>query len=337
MSVSVENVVRWLEWPETESYRIQELADLGPPPIPFEIPTGDALIDVLERLRVPPQGYADIVANVPTPESQPEGYWLLERFFHAVVDARPDALGPPWAAPVITDDAFTHFFHLYVFLAAVPHLRAVHAARGIDEQVTWDTLFDVGLQVANYEVRTGRPGFDGAFWVWQHFRAESFTVGRLQYEKIVLDFDADDRAGFRCGDAAVGVHIPALGPLSPEECDASLARARTFFADIDAHAGVCFSWLLDPQLIELLPASSNIVAFQQRFTISDEPRRLADSDVVRFVFGHLPADLGTLPRDTAVARAVLEHLDGGGHWYFRRGWTPLEPSSDAVDAGAQAW
>jgi hypothetical protein len=213
---------------------------------------------------------------------------------------------------VPADDPFTHYFHLYVFLAAVPDLLRYHAQRRIPEDVTWRTLRDVGLQIANYHVRHGRPGFDGAFWVWPHFRGEVFTLGRLQFEPL----------GRR-----LGVHIPAIGRLTPAGCDDAFDQAVRFFAthypETTFTSATCTSWLLDEQLGDYLSPRSNIIAFQQRFTPVTHWTREADDDVLRFVFGRLPATLAELPQTTSLERAIVAHLQAGRHWQFRRGWLAL--------------
>ena len=163
--------------------------------------------------------------------------------------------------------------------------------------------------------------------MWPHFRGDAITVGRLQFDRRHVPADAMGALASRVGEPALGVHIPALGPLSPEACDASLARARAFYArhfpEERYEVGICESWLMDDQLMRYLPATSNIARFQRRFRLGDGWSRLADDDVVRFAFGRLPDDLADLPQDTTLERAVVGHLRDGGHWYFRRGWLEL--------------
>jgi hypothetical protein len=213
-----------------------------------------------------------------------------------------------------------------VFLSAVPHVLGINRARGIQDDVTWDTLRDVGLQVAHYESRHGRGGFDGAFWLWPHFRGAIFLLGRLQFDLRTIEFDPGE-AGFVRGDRAAGVHIPALGPLEPAACDASFRRARRFFArhfpSSPVGVATCSSWLLDDQLTDYLPADANILRFQRRFALVAGWERPGDEDVLRFVFGFVPGALDELPQRTTLERAVVGHLRDGGHWRIRVGWLEL--------------
>jgi hypothetical protein len=190
--------------------------------------------------------------------------------------------------------------------------------------VTWSTLSDIGLQIANYEVRLGKPGFDGAVWMWPHFRGEVFRLGRLQYDLTHIAFTDE---GLVTGEEAVAVHIPALGPLEPAAVDASFDQMRAFFPrhfpERTDRVATCHSWLMDPQLAERLPATSNIVRFQQRFKIAPGQMKDANIDVVRYVFGELPASIDDLPQGSSVQRAVVRLIKDGGTWQMRHGWFEL--------------
>lgn len=315
---AVERVRLWLDWPKDEAHRLAAL-DV-PIERPFRLPEPDEAARVLRGLDVPPPAAAEVVASLPSEQSEPEAWWILERCYAAVL-SRDEARRPPWPAPWVTDEPLTRYFHLYVFLGAVADVLAMHAARGIAEEVTWATLGDVGLQVAHYQARHGVYGFDGAFWIFNHFRGDLFQIGRLQYELGTADFAS---SAFGAGDPVLDIHIPAIGPLTPEACDASQDRARAFFAkhfpETAYTYGTCESWLLDEQLIDVLSGSSNIIRFQRRFTHDPDYSVLGDDDTVRFTFGLLPKDLGELPQNSSLERGIVRHLQSGGHWRIRRGW-----------------
>ena len=312
----------WLDWPEGEIGRLRALDVPGTRP-PFRLPPPDEAAVILRNLDVPPPAASEILAAMPSPDGNPEAWWLLERCAWAVID-RDDARRPPWPAPWVTDEPLTRYFHLYVFLGVAEHVLAMHAARGIPPEITWGTLGDVGLQVAHHQARHGTYGFDGAFWIFNHFRGDLFQIGRLQYELGGATFSSDV---FVEGAPVLHMHIPAIGPLTPEACDASQQQARAFFAEhfaeTDYRYGTCESWLLDEQLEEVLPASSNIVSFQRRFTHDPDFSSPGDDDIVRFTFGWLPADLGELPQDTTLQRGIVAKIRDGHHWRIRRGWLEI--------------
>ncbi|WP_416967257.1 acyltransferase domain-containing protein [Streptomyces sp. 4F14] len=227
--------------------------------------------------------------------------------------------------------AVARWFPLYVFVVALPFVRAYHRERGIPAETGRRTLADIGRGVAVHRRWHGTGGIMTARWLSLHLRGELYQLGRLQFQRGIVPEvlgESVAAAGLRAGDPALGLHIPDfMGPLSPESCDRSLALAREFFAahfpEETYRVATCGSWLLDPQLKRYLPAGSNIVRFQERFHVH---RLEEENDLtpVRFVFGSTQLELSELPRRTTVEKAVLEHLEGGGHWYGGEGWFPLE-------------
>jgi len=202
------------------------------------------------------------------------------------------------------------YFYVRVFLAALPAVRARHAELGVPADISRATLADLGNKMAIYRRTHGVGGLDRQSWLTRHFRGTLFRLGRLQFDMLgpVLD-----------------IHIPEDGPLTPAACDESLRAARPFFA---RHFGrtynraICRSWLLDEQLADYLSDDSNIIRFQRRFQPTG-PLEDGDHDVLEFVFRRHPADLSELPQRTALQRAVVKHLRGGGHWHITSGVTPL--------------
>ncbi len=192
------------------------------------------------------------------------------------------------------------------FLARIPEARRLHAARGLTDEESWETLQDLPRHAHLDRLLHGTPGLRKGWWVELAFSGRLFQLGRLQFEP---------RDGF------LAVHIPEEGgPLRPAAVGASLARAREVFPD---HAEArCTSWLLDPQLRELMPAGSNIVAFQRRFEPTGE-RRPAAADVLEFVFHTLEPDVGRLPRETTLQRVLGDHLRGGSHLWTATGTLAL--------------
>ncbi len=320
----IERVRSWLGWPEGETQQLTDLLASGAHEGDLVLPGPDAASDMLAKMDVPPHAINDVLTALPSKDVEPEAWWLIDHLFSKLIDYKGVEYIPPWPAPASVDDLLRRYLHLYVFLAGVPYALRVHARRGIPEEITWSTLRDVGLQVANYQRRHGRAGFDGAFWIWQHFRGDIYRLGRLQYNFRRVEFDAD---GFRHGDPALGVHIPAIGPLTPEACDDSVAQARAFFPkhfpDRPVRVATCGSWLLDEQLAEYLPATTNIIQFQRRFTPVSDWEEPGDEDVIRFVFGFVPDSIDDLPQTTTLERAVVTHLRSGRHWQIRLGWFEL--------------
>jgi hypothetical protein len=188
------------------------------------------------------------------------------------------------------------------FLARIPEARRLHAELGLTDEESWRTLRDLPRHARLDRILHGSPGLRKAWWVELAFSGRLAELGRLQFEQR---------------QTCLGVHIPEEGgPLTPAAVDASLARARDLFPDY-AEA-CCTSWLLDPQLAELLPPTSNIVQFQRRFEPTGETGP-NDARVLEFVFHTLELDLDRLPQRTTLERAIVGHWRSGGHLHYVAG------------------
>lgn len=208
-------------------------------------------------------------------------------------------------------------FYAYAALGLARRVTAEQAARGIDRGVTAATLRDIGQQVFLHHRMYGTAGMNKGWWLCHHLSHHLFRLSRLQFQRA-----RSPRAIGPIGpdEPFLDVHIPEDGALDPAACDASFAQAPAFFArhfpDEQPRFRACTSWLLDPVLSELLPVGSNIVRFQQRFTLHE--LREGPSGVFEFVFDRPDLDratrpaLAALPRDTRLRAAILEHYERGG-------------------------
>jgi hypothetical protein len=188
------------------------------------------------------------------------------------------------------------------FLARIPEAQALHAARGLTDEESSATLRELPRHAQLDRLLHGAPGLRKDWWVELAYGDRLFELGRLQFEPR---------------DAWLNVHVAEEGgPLTPAAVDASFARAREIFPR--HHTARIESWLLDPQLREYLPSTSNILRFQERFEPTGEGG-VDDARIVEFVFHTLEPDLDALPRETTLQRAVIDHLRSGGHWHYVAG------------------
>ncbi|MFJ5258986.1 acyltransferase domain-containing protein [Streptomyces sp. NPDC088387] len=312
------------------------------------LPDVDDLPEVLLDLGVSHEDINELVAGQRTLTADAGAMRLLEECVEelgrdiGVIDPA-DMTGGEWSPDGFADrvaegpEALGGLFAVYVFVATAPRTRAYHQELGIPADVSRRTLADLGRNMAVHRRRHGRTGFHVPWWISRHFRGELYQLGRLQFERARLGGPGSralPAAGLDVapGTPCLSLHIPDFhGPLSPAACDRSITLAREFFARYYPQeppvAGVCHSWLLDPQLKRYLSAESNIVRFQDRFhvvpeDVEQEDVEPADRTPVQFVFGDPELAIAELPRRTAVERAVGDHLRAGGHWYVRRGWFP---------------
>jgi hypothetical protein len=317
--VDLDRTAALLGVPVEDIDRVHRLAGNRPSaPLPAK-PDAPAILD---RLGVRPDDAAEIMAGWPDLDSPlwtSELRWLLDR---SIALVRADLGGSGWLSPgpELPRERGPAWRHLYVYayLAQIDVVMGYHRDHGISEAVSWTTLADLGRNLA-IDRRMHRQGWPVMqSWLTLHARGGVYHLGRLQHQR---------------GDTAISLHVPEAGPLTPDAVEASLDQARAFFSnhfpDERYTAFACGSWLLDPQLREYLPEDSNIVRFQQRFELEpyEEPDGLdCDIEVRRFVFRTLTTPLDQLPRRTVLQRAIIDHLEAGRSWRWRRGHFPIQPS-----------
>lgn len=290
---------------------------------------------LLPRLGVAPEDGVALLELQPGPGTDPAWTWLLERSTGALLaDLGSPEPSPPWPDLPASLGARGRLFAAWVYLGALPAVLRWHGERGVPESVSWPTFADLGLHLAIHRRMHGTVGIDAAWWLQPHFRGALFRLGRLQFSRHRAPFGPtpppEAAAVLEPDGFALDAHVPEDGPLAADACDASLAAAARFFPEHfpedPARVITCTSWLLDERLAEELPAESNIVRFQRRFTVLPGAVGDGDRDIVFFVFRREDAVPAELPRRTRLERAVADHLAAGGHWQVRRGWRALNPA-----------
>lgn len=116
------------------------------------------------------------------------------------------------------------------------------------------------------------------------------------------------------GDRIIEVHI-ATGPpkLTHEACIDSYRQAVEFFpsyySDIKFSAFRCWSWLLSPQLQEILPPESNIVQFMRDY--HQLPVWGDESAAYDLVFGNSATDITKVTPKTQLQKAIVDFVMAG--------------------------
>lgn len=299
-----------------------------------ELPEADDLANDLLDLAVPHEDINELLALRGRMMADPDLRRLLATGVRELAEDM-GRIGGGGELPRPQDEVSSvgRYFVVYVFVAALPYIRAYHRERSVPDDVSRRTLADLGRHMAVHRRRHSTGGLLAPGWIGLHFRGENYQLGRLQFQR--------SRLGRRTGEAlraaglpygpdtlALHVHLPDfLGPITPAACDRSFARAREFFArhfpDEPYRVATCHSWVLDPQLAGYLPHDSNIVRFQQRFRPAYEETETDDAGPVGFVFGDPELSPDALPRRTGVERAIGDHLRAGRHWYGGHGWFAL--------------
>lgn len=289
---------------------------------PEPLPRGTALRAACREIRVPDVFVEPLVAAAEETARRPSllrllahGRWMLR---HEV--PRLGNWLVPWGSLPVELGLAGRLFHPLVFLADLPRARRGHEALGVPEEVSIHTLSDLGLHLRHYHRMYGRFGFEEAAWESLHFTGRIFRLGRLQFEmgSWRVPVAPQERCPLAPGSALLDLHITDDGPLDFDACEESIARARAFFPrhfpDFRFEAMGCWSWLLDPQLEDYLPESSNIRRFQSRFRRVKTAER-HDGQAVKFVFRpHPDTPLDALPQNTSLQRAIVSHVRAGRDW-----------------------
>lgn len=333
--LDADEVQRRLGLPERTATWLRSIG--RPPDAPGPVLPDDAKTsELLSRLGV--ADAADTLVARPDPRADSELWWVLDRIYQQMVATMGDPAPRDgfFGWPPISSERDPAARHLYVwlFLAILPLVRRYHAEHGVPDDVSWESLACLGSAMAAARQLSGRSGLDGVWSPPLAFRGALYPLGRLTFERIEPVMDGADFPPLPPDTCAIGTHIPGGMPLEPRACDESFTLAREFvtrnFSDRPA-AFICHSWLLDPQVAEYLPAESNLVRFQRRFTLAPNKFEPSDNEILEFVFKRrndgpeVPADILTeLPQDTRLQRAYVTHLRSGRRWYARTGWAPLD-------------
>lgn len=183
----------------------------------------------------------------------------------------------------------TDLFRMLLIVTLIDYGEKLYREKNIPPEIFEENLLDAPIWLEYHMDNYARPGFQWRIVEWCRtlWEGNILKFGRLQLEtagaykekyntyrteenKIVFASEEEAQKNWKClltgGDRLVSIHIPASGPLKKEECIASFRRMREYLAkyrpDIEYKAVRCSSWLLDPQLKDILPPTSNILAFQ---------------------------------------------------------------------------
>lgn len=246
-----------------------------------------------------------------------------------------DARIPHWADPV---DLGANGRLLYFYLSAIcaEGTRSFLFDSGCPSDLIESTLSDVARHAAIHRRKWGLNGVDAAWWMLPVLRGELIGIGSLQFHRVNLGVGSisptgwytkseinELGVGFRNGDESLGIHIPDGVSLTPDALCETIERARSVLGSMwpsgQRRLATCDSWLLDTQLMDYLPPTSNIIQFQQMFSLV--PRWTEDDkDALEYVFRRPGTTLSDLPQTTSLERAIVDLLRRGGHWRTRVGW-----------------
>lgn len=240
------------------------------------------------------------------------------------------AMGEPSPPPALTarpggDPAVVAYLPVVAFAEVLPATLAWADQVGLTPNLMAATMRDVGRMLQRNRVWFGTSGLGDelAGWLPRHLVGSILEIGRLQHERCTPGMRTSawflaEGADWSPGELGVNLHIPESGPLQPGAVSESLRAGRTVmrrrFPDQRLRVRYCISWLLDPQLLEYLPETSNIAQFQRMFRVGPAKDDDGDSSVRKFVFGNPAGPVESLPQRSSLERAAVAHWKAGRHW-----------------------
>ena len=198
-------------------------------------------------------------------------------------------------------------------------------------EIYYDTMKDITYKVHECQDVYGVLGIFVGFWYDGFFDMTRFALGRLQFEIMPLWLSKSVEVNgctLENGMAAINMHIPSSGPLTPFEADESLRKASEFFKDDfegRTEVFVMSSWLLDEDLMALLP-DGNIREFVTQFQVVNTNKSDYFDDGWR-VYGNAwrfdritwRDGVENLPRNTRLQRVIADYLQRGGNFGYGYG------------------
>ena len=205
---------------------------------------------------------------------------------------------------------------LLLLLSLCDTLKKRYDAKGLSEEIYYNTVSDLKYKNEECLLLFGTPGTFVSPWFPGFFKLERFALGRLQFEIIKLGHEAEcNGIKLEADSEVINIHIPRTGTrLDHGEVEEAYARAKEFFRDVfkgKPTVFACHSWLLYPWHEEILSPTSNLYAFYKDFTIIEQGESTKHSDVWRLFDYVFDGDAGKLPRDSSLRRAYADRIASG--------------------------
>lgn len=206
---------------------------------------------------------------------------------------------------------------LLLILQCACLLRFHYQKLGYDEKLYVDAMKDIMYKMHECQKVYGVTGIFVGSWYDGFFDMTRFALGRLQFEKTQLWLEEPILVdGWKCkhGDTAINIHIPSGAKLTVNAAKEAFALAAQMFRDEFADDPVIFvmaSWLLDRDLISLLP-EGNLRKFVERFFVVRDKKNDVFLDGWRVFDADWEKQPDQLPGETRLQRAIRDYLQRGG-------------------------
>lgn len=175
--------------------------------------------------------------------------------------------------------------------------------KGISDEIYFATMKCFTRFIDECYKMTEEYAFDREWWTARQVGCHLFRIGELEYEMKHID----DKP-------VIGIHIPSDADFSKASCDNSLNMSYDFFAEYFPEYKCCeyrcHSWLLAPELRDMLSSESNIINFQNRFNIIDKGE--PGTEFIEWIYNTKSTDYESFPENTSLQRKMKNYLLMGG-------------------------
>ena len=203
--------------------------------------------------------------------------------------------------------------NLYLYIRFSEFTYAEYQKRGIPDDIFYLTMSDFPITCRQNVDKGGVYGITQQPerpWLRLHLDCMLYRLGRLQFELIHSNRDVSlGGKTLKKGERCINVHIARYEPLDGVECEKSYALAKEFFKKyygIETCFFFCHSWLLHPWLLDVLPETSSILRFRNKFEIL-ETEENAD-DVISYVFMNKCENIEDYPENSSLQKALKMYL-----------------------------
>lgn len=215
---------------------------------------------------------------------------------------------------LFADAAPAYIPQLTCQLIAAARNYVVFQEKGISDQIYFDTMGAFTRFCEETHKYSGNWHYDRHGWSYRQASMVLFRIGILEYEFMKRDEEP-----------MISIHIPSDTVFSEENLDETFKEAGEFigkFYPEHAHDRMfCESWIIAPKLRELLPETSGIIRFQNRFATIEETS--SPDACLHWVFHcNVQTPLEDLPEETSLQRKIKKLMLDGGHLYGGFGLVP---------------
>lgn len=199
-----------------------------------------------------------------------------------------------------------------VLIEAVPLLMKAYEARGLSEDLMWDTLVDVRCKLTENHDLNGIWGTGAVGWYIRLYGLKIIKLGRLEFEPIGYKWDTPYR-GIQKGDTVINMHIPSTGPMKLEDVLDSFKQAYRFYGYTQPMPVAAASWLLYPPVCEeVFQPGSNLKNFYELFDVVEQYEDPGNHNFWRiFNMDWEEGVLDKIPTDNSLRRGLYEFMKPG--------------------------